>query len=330
MVAGLLGLAVTIYLIRDAGADAVLQSMLFIGWGLIPITLFHVVPLFFSGLSWRELLPRSSGFSVLGVTWLRWIRESINTVLPAAGVSGDFVSLRLAQLRGVPRAEAAASMIVDVTVGAGTQLLFAMTGAVLLLARASDPTRDVVAWAVLAGTAIVSAGTAVFLVSQNRRLLSRSTKLAGRLVGSERTFGISAAASAIDDAVIHLYRDRLALTRASLLRFFGWAIGPGEIWLVMLFLGQPIPVADAFILDSLGAGIRAVAFVVPAQLGVLEGSFVLFGAMFGLPPETALAISFSRRVRELTLGAPGLIAWQWSEHHHLVRGHRGSSASDTG
>ena len=34
--------------------------MLVIGWWLIPITLFHLVPLGFSAFSWRELLPAST------------------------------------------------------------------------------------------------------------------------------------------------------------------------------------------------------------------------------------------------------------------------------
>jgi hypothetical protein len=54
-------------------------------------------------------------------------------------------------------------------------------------------------------------------------------------------------------------------------------------------------------------------------LGALEGSFVLFGALFGLPADTALAISLSKRVRELALGLPGLLVWHWVEGHDLLR-----------
>ena len=87
----------------------------------------------------------------------------------------------------------------------------------------------------------------------------------------------------------------------------------------MQFLGQPIGVIDAFILESLGAGVRAAAFMVPGQLGILEGSFVVFGALFGLPAQTALTISLSRRVRELALGLPGLLVWHWVEGRRSPR-----------
>jgi uncharacterized membrane protein YbhN (UPF0104 family) len=78
-------------------------------------------------------------------------------------------------------------------------------------------------------------------------------------------------------------------------------------------------VVDAYILESLGSGVRAAAFMVPGALGALEGSYLLFGALFGLPADTALAISLSKRVRELALGLPGLLVWHWIEGHYLLR-----------
>jgi hypothetical protein len=40
---------------------------------------------------------------------------------------------------------------------------------------------------------------------------------------------------------------------------------------------------------------------------------VLFGALLGVPADLALAVSLTKRVRELALGLPGLAAWQWVE-----------------
>ncbi len=102
--------------------------MLVLGWWLLPITLFHVVPLYFDAVSWRELFPTSNRPGVLRFIWMRWIRESISTLLPVAGVGGDFAGARLAQQRGVPGAQAAASMVVDITVGAATQVVFVVAG----------------------------------------------------------------------------------------------------------------------------------------------------------------------------------------------------------
>jgi putative membrane protein len=282
-----------------------------------PDHLFHFFPLFLSALSWRALLPDASRLDVLDAIWIRWVRESINTLLPSAGVGGDVVCVRLAHLWGVPQTQAAASMIVDVTVGGATQLMFAMMGVVLLLACSTEPAVLTVAWLVGSGIAIFSLAIAVFLAAQHRGMLSASIKLAGHLLGLDHVSSMAGSASAIDAAVVQLYSDRSAFYRANVVRLAGWAIGTGEVWLVMQFLGQPIPVIQAFILESLGAGIRALAFMVPGQLGILESSFVVFGALFGVPPDSALAISLSRRVRELALGVPGLCLWQWVEGHRL-------------
>jgi uncharacterized membrane protein YbhN (UPF0104 family) len=122
------------------------------------------------------------------------------------------------------------------------------------------------------------------------------------------------------------------MLRANLLRLVGWTAGAGEVWLVMQSLGQPIGVVDAYILESLGSGVRAATFMVPGALGALEASYILFGALFGLPADTALVISLSKRVREFALGVPGLLLWQYIEgRYHLRRGEpdaRGSSRTD--
>ncbi len=75
---------------------------------------------------------------------------------------------------------------------------------------------------------------------------------------------------------------------------------------------------DAFILESLSAGVRGAAFMVPGALGAQEGGLVLFGALLGVPADLALAISLTKRVRELAIGLPGLAAWQWVEGRRLL------------
>jgi hypothetical protein len=126
IIAAFCGFLLVVYLIIESGAVDVAHAMLVIGWWLIPITLFHLVPFAFSALSWRELLPASTRPHVITVIWIRWIRESINSLLPVASIGGDIASVRLARLRGVPGTQAAASMVLDVTVGAATQLIFVM------------------------------------------------------------------------------------------------------------------------------------------------------------------------------------------------------------
>ena len=251
--------------------------------------------------------------------WIRWIRESINSLLPVASIGGDVASVRLAHLQGVPGTQAAASMVVDTTVGVVTQLIFVLSGVGLLLMRSTERSTLAVAGMVLIGTGILSVAIAAFVLFQHRGLFASFAKFARRLLPEKWLSGFAASAGAIDDAVVAGYRSVWVIVRASLWRLIGWAAGAGEVWLVMQSLGHPIGVIESFVLESLSSGVRAAAFMVPGALGLLEGSFVLFGALFGLPADTALAISLSKRVRELALGLPGLFVWHWIEGHHLLR-----------
>ena len=320
-----LGLALAIYLIVASGAGEVAHAMLLIGWGLVPITLYHLVPMSLGAFSWRDLLPRAHPLGGGAVIWIRWLRESINSLLPVAGVGGDLAAARLAYLRGTPGAPAAASIVVDLTVGVVTQMVFVMLGLALLVTHSREPAVLAVAWAVLAGIGLFFVAVAVFLVIQHRGMFEVSARLAGGLLRNARLIALAGKASAIDAAVVAIYRDRPRFWRANLVRLLGWAAGTGEIWLVMYFIGQPIGLVESFILESLGAGVRAVAFMVPGALGVLEASYIVFGGLFGLTAETALALSLSKRVRELALGVPGLMVWQWIEGRHLLRRHRASN-----
>jgi uncharacterized protein (TIRG00374 family) len=125
-------------------------------------------------------------------------------------------------------------------------------------------------------------------------------------------------AEAIDEAIVATYRRRSALSYSSLLRLVGWISSVGEVWLAMRVLGKPLSVIDSFILESLSTGVRGAAFMVPGALGAQEGGMVLFGALLGLPADLALAVSLTKRVRELALGLPGLAAWQWVEGRRLL------------
>jgi putative membrane protein len=314
-----------VFLILDSGASEVARAMLVLGWWLLPISLFHLVPLTFDAFSWRELMPASNRPEAFTFVWMRWIRESINALLPVAGVGGDIASARLAHKRGVPGAMAAAAMVVDTTVGVATQLVFIVAGVTLLAARSSENAVIPVAWAVLTGTAVFACVIATFVLVQHRGMFVVFAKLAGSVAPKKWLPGLTDGAPAIDAAVVATYRRGFAFLRANILRLAGWAAGAGEIWLVMHFLRKPFDLTDAFVLESLGSGVRAAAFMVPGALGALEGGFVLLGALFGLSADTALAISLSKRVRELVLGVPGLIVWQWVEGRHLLR--QPSSAS---
>src|SRR5262245_27842589 len=226
--------------------------MLVIGWGLIPITLFHVVPFSLSAFSWRELLPSASRPNTVTIIGIRWIRESINSLLPVASIGGDVASMRLVHLGGVPSAQAASSVVVDTTLGVITQLIFVLSGVGLLLMRSTDHTSLLVARTVLIAMGVLFLAITAFVFFQHRGLFAAFARFARPLGPGKWLAALAIRASMVDDSVV--------------------------------------TAGDAYVLESLGSGVRAATFMVPGALGALEGSYVLFGAMFGLPADMALAI----------------------------------------
>ncbi|MCB9948411.1 MAG: flippase-like domain-containing protein [Rhodospirillaceae bacterium] len=313
----LAGLALATYLVADAGWAAVLEAIAVVGWGLVPVTAFHLFPLAFSMLSWREMVPAASRPSAGLLLWNRYIRESINSLLPVGQVGGDLVSVQLLHRWGTPGPAAAASMVTDLTVGLVTQLMFVFAGLVALLAVSTDPGVRMVAGTVLAGLAVLALMAGAFVAAQRRGMFALIGRVAGGLIRDERVVRIAGHGVRIDAAVHAVYADRAGLARAVLWRLTGWIAGTGEVWLLMHFLGKPITPAEAFILESFGAGLRAAAFLVPGAIGVLEAGFVVFGALFGITASDALLIALGKRVRELALGVPGLVAWQLGEGRRL-------------
>jgi putative membrane protein len=300
--------------------------MLALGWWLAPITLYHLLPLYFDAASWRELFPAPNRPRRLSFLWMRWIRESVSTLLPVAGVGGDVVGARLAHQRGVSGAQATASMVVDITVGAATELVFVLVGVGLLAAGKTHDAADTASGLTI-GVAIFAAAIGLFVRIQHNSMFAILIEWANRLAPKSWMSGFTGRAETIDEAIVGTYRRRSALSYSSLLRLVGWTIGTGEVWMATRVLGNPLSLIDSFILESLSTGVRGAAFMVPGALGAQEGGMVLFGALLGLPADLALAVSLTKRVRELALGLPGLAAWQWVEGRRLLSRREGKASS---
>src|SRR5262249_51758336 len=95
----------------------------------------------------------------------------------------------------------------------------------------------------------------------------------------------------VDRAVRLMYRRPSRVWRCCAYQTLGWIAGSGEIYLFLLFLDHPVSLWSAFVLEALAQAVASAAFVVPGALGVQEGSFLLFGQLLGLGPETALALA---------------------------------------
>lgn len=305
------GITAIVVLVGYFGYADIAAALAAAAWGVVLVIAFHLAPLAADTIAWRYLLPSDKRARLSDLLWMRWVGESVNNLLPATQIGGDLVRGRLAAQRGIPPADAAASIVADITTSVLTLIAFGAIGA-LLVPQARQGA------ALLAGLAVSAALVTLFWYLQHRGLFAPLARRLGAAIGGTWDTLVGSAA-ALDAAVARIYSRRRDVATSCAWAFAAWVVGAGEVWIALHFLGSPIGLLDAIAIESLIQALRSAAFAVPGALGVQEGGFVLLGAAFGLAPETALALSLVKRVRELALGLPGLIAWQIAEARHLVR-----------
>jgi putative membrane protein len=318
VIVGILGALGTAALIVWSGAEGVGAALASAGWGAGLVVAARAVVVIAAGLGWQVIFPKSVRPRLAVSILVRLVREAINTLLPLTQVGGEFVAARLLTFFGVGAAAAGASLIVDLMVQAGTQFVFALVGLVLLVALGGDAT---VIRIVAIGLAFALPALAGFYAVQRhwgRRIL---LALLGRL-RTERHGRAVGAVDALYEWLRTFHGRRAALAGATAIHLAAWLAGAAEVWIALAFMGHPVTWAEAVVIESLSQAVRAAAFAVPAALGVQEGGFVILGALFGVPAEAALALSLVKRVADLAVGAPGLLAWQALEGRRLVHRRR--------
>jgi putative membrane protein len=309
--AAIFGLALFLA-IADIGFARIWDEVTSVGFGLVAIVAVHIGQLAFCTFGWSALFTGISPDrrpTVMRLFVLRWIRESIDHLLPVAQVGGEIAAGRLLGHGRISLPVAGASIIADLTIETLSQALFTLIGLALIFALA-DP-GDVGRWAGLGfGMALFLAGLAVFAQRWGGvRLFEKLLLTIAERMGWNKLEGIAG----LDQALARVYRLRRKLAVAWLHHMAAWSLGAGEVMIAAWALGYPLGVGQSYVIESLAQAIRSVAFFVPGALGVQEGGFVVLAALFGVPSDVALSISLTKRIRELALGLPGLVAWQLQE-----------------
>src|SRR5260370_29793528 len=131
---GFAGAALFTGLLIRQGASQVGAAFATAGWGIAAVAAYHfLVPVFLDAVAWWVLFPRSDRLPLRKLFWMRWIGESVSTLVPSAAVGGDIVRARLAAVNGASLPVAAGSVLVDITLGVFTQAAFTVLGLGLLV-----------------------------------------------------------------------------------------------------------------------------------------------------------------------------------------------------
>jgi putative membrane protein len=324
VVAWLGGIAALIGLVTWSGLGAVGEAVSSVGWGILLVVLARAVALVVAGAGWWLLFPSKMRPQLRTCVVLRFVREATNVLLPLAQVGGDLIGAGLLTLYAVPGAVAAASVIVDVLIQAATQFLFAILGLLTLVALEAD---QALARSAAIGIAIAALMLAGFYLAQRRggqRILrSVVTRLAG-----DREWRVLGTIDAVYQNLATIYAARSNVIASGVVHLVGWAIGVTEVAIVFAFMGHPVSIGEALVIESLLHAVRGAAFAIPSALGAQEGALVVLCAAFGIPPEQAIALSLVKRAADVVLGVPGLLGWQMLEWGRLVPSYRRQPARE--
>lgn len=314
------GLAMFIALLSWRGAGLIADTFVAAGWGIVAVALFHIVPLLFDSAALHVLRDRSTSFwATLGA---RWAGESVNSLMPAGQMGGPVVMARMLSTGAGALSQAGAIVTVATTQQVITQAAFAIVGVALLALRlhgSDSGSSSALMVPLLIGIACFAGAALALYRMQRRAMFGRVARWLGGTFIGKRHPSIVRGALKLDGMIGNLYGQAKAVRACFALNFIGWWVGIGEVWLALYFIGHPVSLLDALLLESLGQAIRGMAFAIPGALGVQEGGFLLLAPYVGLSPEAALALSLCKRARELLLGLPGLAYWHWAER---VRRHR--------
>jgi putative membrane protein len=314
---GLAGAALfTVLLIRQ-GLPQVGAAFATAGWAIAAVVIFHfAVPVFLDALAWLVLFPKPDRLSLWQLLWMRWIGESVSTLVPSAAVGGDIIRARLAALRGAPLPVAAASVLVDITLGVFIQIAFTLLGLALIV---SVTGHESFVGPTLIGALIGIVAIIGFYTVQRLGMFRFIGAIISRLANSPDWHSLVHSGETLDRAIRTLYARRRGVIGCCVWTALSLVLGSGEIWIALRAIGPQATIVNALILQSVVLTIRSAMFPVPGALGVQEGGYVVVGNLLGIPGDAAFALSLIARVRELALGIPGLISWQLIEAHRLWR-----------
>ncbi len=313
LLAGAIGLGLAAALVAVYGLGPITQAVEAVGWGVVPVTLVRMGEASGAGLCWWLLLDRRTPRLLNICVLLRWVRESVNVLLPVAQVGGEIVGARLLTFFGVSGSLSSASVLVDLLAQTATQFVFTVLGLVFLVSVGGADT--LVRW-VAFGLALMAPALVGFYAAQRYGGVRLIELLAKRFFNDPQWAALGSL-QAMSDRLVEIYRKPRRLAAVFGLHMAIWFFGVLEIWTALRFMGHPVPYSTALVIESLGQAVRGAAFVVPGGIGVQEGGFVALCAAFGIPAPTAVALSLVKRFPEVALGLPGLFVWQWLESRRL-------------
>lgn len=286
-------------------------------WGFLAILLLYLAAFAIDAVTFHMALIE------IPLTWnwfrrifnIRLVGELFNAVIPAGGMGGEPVKAFILKRRfDIGLKASTASLVLGKTVNMIALVLFLGAGFAFMLQSDKMP----IFYKTIGGLglAVFALSILAFFLIQRGRWTSRLSKRLSKLPGGQRIAHRLEHIHEFDNMLVRFYAQHgVRFLMAVLLAFVNWLLGIAEVWAISWLLGHPVSLVDAWIIEAAIQLVRTAAFIMPAALGVQEGTFLLFYAAITGSAELGLAVALVRRGRELVwLGWGGLVGLVYLGH----------------
>jgi uncharacterized protein (TIRG00374 family) len=291
----LAGGLLVVWLVWEIGFSTLIAELRKLSWRLPLILLPQVVTNVFKTEGWRAAFPRRRPrFKLLFP--VRLAGEAVNETTPTGTMGGDALKafLLVRAGAGVTVEEGLVAVVVAKTALVASLAAF-IAGALALAWALGDASPAMLSLLALL-VAYMAASTAGFMWAQLRGMFRMGGRALAWIGLGDR---VAVGADRVDADLRWFYRERRRQAAAVFaLSLVGWATGALETWLMLALLESPVSLLTALVIEAGATGVRAVGFLIPGSIGVLEGGLVGIFAMLGLGSSTGLAFGIARRFRE--------------------------------
>ncbi len=308
------GLALFIWLLNEADLGNVGRNLAAVGWlGVSAIVVTFSVGFFSDVASWLLMFRtfRASPLWAWRLLLVQMVGEALNVVTPFGSLGGEpFKAMLLKRHYDVSLREATASLLLIQTVNSLAMVPFIITGALLIADRGILPplmSKIVLFAALWIGTFMVL----VYAALHMRALVLLQQRLGQSRFAARLGRGLSIMRDIEEHLFTFVRHTPGRFATSFLFAFFNWLFGAFEMFLIFHFLGHPISLSEAWMVEATVVLVRAATFFIPAHLGVQDGAIALMGQALAGSPEIGLSVALLRRGRELAWTAVGLAIGGW-------------------
>lgn len=274
------------------------------------IIIAHIPTLAFDTLAWMFLMTKKK----INFFWslvITWVSQTAGKIMPTGNITGEFVRIYLSTKRGMNSINASSSVIADLAIATFSLLLIAFFSLtiVLLMSENSSPMGEVKY--IIYGILVIIFSTGIFCYFIRVRIFKKIIKKSSKYfrVSTKKYSSIIINFLKFDYKLYKLSFDLKILFKSLIFRLLGWLGGAFEIYVFLKIINVEISILGIVLIESFSGIVRALAFFVPAAIGIQEIAFVIVGNFLGLSNPIALSIAIGRRIREISVGVPAIICW---------------------